>query len=98
MKKRLFDETEVVSYDLVPIHDRARSFYGKAQVTYTKNGLLLTSYKTPVCIICDPEHVYLSDKWDYSPTTLRHVKEFLRQNGYKAENKKQIKESYEVRA
>ena len=98
MKKRLFDENKIVSYNLVPIHDRARSFYGKAQVTYTKNGLLLASYKTPVCIICDPEHVYLSDKWDYSPTTLRHVKEFLRQNGYKAENKKQIKESYEVRA
>lgn len=98
MKKRLFDETEAVSCDLVPIHDRVRSFYGKAEVTHTKNGLLLTSYKVPVCIIRDFGQVYLGDKWDCSPTTLRHVKEFLKQNGYKAESKKQIKEDYEVRA
>ena len=30
----------------------------------------------------------------YSQTTLRHIKEFLKQNGFKADSKKQIMEDY----
>jgi len=33
-------------------------------------------------------------KSTYSPTTLRHIKDFLYQHGFKAENKKQILKDY----
>lgn len=82
--------------DLKPIHDSRESFYGKATVeTHTnENGdtvISLYSYNTLVAyIVCDQPHVLGT----YSNTTLRHIKEFLKQNGFKAENKQQIVKDY----
>ena len=82
--------------------DARASFYGKAQIVREEEiGLeTLCSYGVPVVqreIGGSNETVRLSYKWDYSDTTLRHVKEYLRQIGHpfgtmtKAEITKQIK-------
>ena len=49
------------------------------------------SYCTEVAYIENKKAVVLMT---YSPTTLRHIKEFLLQYGFKAENKKQIENDY----
>ena len=73
-------------YELKPIHDSARSFYGKATVTEYSNRLsILTSYKTEVAAIKDGHPVRL---WDgYSATTQRHINEYFTQNGISATGK-----------
>lgn len=57
--------------------DRAKSFYGKAEVIETDNGeIILQSYNTVVCkITSGGEFVRL---WSgYSVTTMRHINSFL---------------------
>lgn len=74
---------------LTPVHDSRKSFYNKAVVEGTK----LYSYNTLVAEFIDLKpHVYDI----HSATTLRHVKEWLKQGGHKAETKKQILEDYGV--
>ena len=72
------------SYELKPVYDGRKSFYGKAVVEDDGVSVTLYSYKTPVCVIdtvgdLGKPMFCLLDKWDYSDTTLRHVREFLRQ-------------------
>lgn len=81
---------------LMPIYDSRKSFYNKAVVeddSMNHGGKLLYSYGTWVVAICG-DHVRLFSAWDHSATTLRHVKEFLKQNGFKAETKAQIEKDY----
>lgn len=88
-------------------YDSRASFYGKATVeqTYNADGtteLKLISYTTTVARI--KRTVNLSDTGEaevygtYSQTTFRHIKEFLKQNGFKAESAKQIMADYGVGA
>lgn len=69
----------------------------------------LYSYGTPVCNISllfeegtdfSKGRVYLNgdvcDSLLFSNTTLRHIKEFLKQNGFKAESKKQVINDYKM--
>ena len=82
-------------YELIPQFDSSQSFYRMAMVSVFDNGLLLRSYGTLVAEIdTETNEVELYNYWDASQTTLRHVKEFLRQNGFKAETKAQIKADY----
>lgn len=76
---------------LMPIYDSRASFYGKAIVSDSENGIQLQSYDSVVAEIKNGKAVVLGD---YSATTLRHIKEFLKQNGFKAETKKQILKDY----
>lgn len=76
---------------LMPIYNSRKSFYGKAIILDTEKGIGLQSYNTLVAEIIKGKPVVYGD---YSPTTLRHIKEFLLQNGFKAENKKQILNDY----
>lgn len=79
--------------ELKPIYDSRKSFYGKATITEDENGKTLTSYSTTVARIQgDSVKVYGT----YSATTLRHIKEFLKQNGFRAESKAQIEADYLV--
>lgn len=80
-----------MTYLLNTRYDRRASFYGKALVEERKNITILTSYNTQVAIIKNNK-AYINGT--YSNTTLRHIKEFLKQNGFKAESKKQIIEDY----
>lgn len=90
---------------LNPIHDSRKSFYNKA--VFTIDSVLwgtaaelnapgekhLYSYNTEVAYI-DSDGVHLLPCWNYSATTLRHVKEFLRQNGYTADSVQQMRRDY----
>ena len=78
-------------YELEARYDSRKSFYGKAMV---QDGVLY-SYGTPVVErLGGSEGVRLLPAWDTSATTLRHVKEYLRQIGLKAETKAQIARDY----
>ena len=82
--------------ELAPRYDARASFYGKATVgenSLLGEGVWLKSYDTFVArIVNDKAEVYGT----YSQTTLRHIKEFLKQNGFKADNAKQIMADYGV--
>lgn len=80
-------------YELIPQYDARRSFYGKAKIEETKKYLKLYSYQTLVAMINKEENT-VKVFGTYSPTTLRHIKEFLKQNNFIAINKKQIEDTY----
>lgn len=77
--------------ELTAQHDSRNSFYGKARVRYENNRIELVSYQTMVAYIEGAVAVVLGT---HSTTTLRHIKEFLLQNGFVAENKAQIVADY----
>ena len=79
-------------YELNVRYDARASFYGKARVHEMDNGdLILVSYSTEVAMIRGNK-AYINGT--YSQTTTRHQKEFLKQNGFKAENSKQMVKDY----
>lgn len=86
---------EMQTYELSAIWDSRKSFYGKARVKNNDGDLELISYNTRVAVVY-PDGT-ASVYGTYSSTTLRHIKEFLLQNGFKAENKKQILKDYGIK-
>lgn len=89
MKERIKTE----EMELTSRFDSAKSFYGKAVEAYFSDGTIeLRSYGTLVATIHSPDiaEVY---GW-FSNTTGRHIKEFLKQHGFKAVNKSQILKDY----
>jgi hypothetical protein len=86
--------------ELSPKHDARKSFYGKAWITDYGYKLVLTSYTTDVAVIDSASNDGILDRatvrGTYSQTTLRHIKEFLLQNGFVANNSKQIMADYGV--
>lgn len=81
-----------MSYDLRTMYDSRASFYGKARVEENNGDLELISYATRVAIIYADGHARVFGT--YSQTTLRHIKEFLLQNNFRADNAKQIMADY----
>jgi hypothetical protein len=80
-------------YELTTRYDSRKSFGGKAHVeTYPDGSVSLISYTTRVATIpADGKPVVFGT---YSNTTLRHIREFLLQHGYRAESKSQIVADY----
>lgn len=73
-------ESKFLYYELTPRYDTRQSFYRKAYVEETnENEKILYSYCVPVAMIEDNK-LFINDneRW-YSQTTLRHIKEFARQ-------------------
>lgn len=68
-----------MKYTLNPNYDSRKSFYNKAIVECLNSIQTLYSYSTKVAEI-ENGKITLYSAWDCSQTTLRHVKEFLRQN------------------
>lgn len=73
-------------FELIPLFDNRKSFYGKARVIDHDNGIVeLQSYDTIVCRIefsykeATGYKVTLNGLNEYSRTTDRHIKEFLKQ-------------------
>ena len=72
-------------YWLNTIHDSRKSFYRKAKVYTTGHYKVLYSYKKIVAFIAflddckTPQKIAIRNS--YSMTTLRHIKEFLLQEG-----------------
>lgn len=81
-------------YKLKPKLDSRKSFYGKAKVRRENGVLILTSYQTDVAKIENGKPTVYGL---YSVTTTRHIKDFLYQNGFKAESSKQILKDYGVK-
>ena len=83
---------EAPRYDLYPEYDSRQSFYHKAKVDIDDKGSnKLYSYGTLVAEMKDGKPVVYGT---YSATTLRHIKEWLKQNGFKADTAKQIMKDY----
>lgn len=62
--------------EIKPIDGR-KSFYGKARVYETPDGIFLLSYDTVVCSYNSASGMFWR-MWDgYSQTTMRHVNAFL---------------------
>jgi rubrerythrin len=84
--------------NLEPEFDSRNSFYNKARVDEKPDGTkILWSYNTPVCKIKDGKVTLLHRGylgWSSSATTLRHVKEFLLQNGFEAGSYKELAAKY----
>ena len=84
--------------ELHPDFDSRQSFYGKAKVVIKDDGTqVLYSYGTPVCRIKDGKATLLHKGylgWSSSQTTLRHVKEFLRQNGFEVGSINDLRKNY----
>lgn len=69
-------------YELTPRYDSRKSFYKKAFVKENEDGTEdLYSYETKVCTIHPMTNklTIYGDTWWDSNTTLRHIKEFVRQ-------------------
>lgn len=77
--------------ELAPVIDSRKSFYKKAHVLTEDNKTILISYSTRVAEIEDGEAKIFGT---YSPTTLRHIKDFLYQNGFEIGTKKELMEMY----
>lgn len=91
--QKFYPNSNVRIMELCPYYDSAQSFYGKAKVIEIENDVFLVSYDTIVAFY--NRETKIAEVVDtYSATTLRHIKEFLRQNGFKAETKKQIERDY----
>jgi hypothetical protein len=77
--------------NLAPQYDSRKSFYGKAKVYEEDGKKVLVSYDTRVAEIENGKPKVFGL---YSQTTTRHIKDFLQQNGFKAESSKQIMADY----
>jgi hypothetical protein len=84
------DKNKESIYELKP-SDSHKSYYGKAIVTEEDGKKILTSYSTDVAEI---ENGKAKVNGLYSATTTRHIKDFLRENGFKVESSKQIMKDY----
>ena len=80
------------SYELMARYDSAKSFYRKAIVyVMSEDSKVLYSYDKMVAEISEGEAMVYDT---YSNTTLRHIKEFLKQAGFEADTKRQIEADY----
>lgn len=93
-----FTLKEDTTKKLEPKFDSRKSFYGKARVIEKDDGSkVLYSYSTPVVRIKDGKATLLRKGyvgWNASPTTLRHVKDFLAQNGFEVGSYKDLAKMY----
>ena len=79
---------------LEPAYSNQKSFYKKAKVRNENGKDILTSFSTDVAEIVNGKPYV---KGLYSNTTTRHIKDFLKQRGFKAENSQQIMQDYGTR-
>lgn len=83
----------IYNYELITEFDNTKSFYGKARIEESREKKILTSYNTKVAEIDKIKNSAVVFG-THSATTLRHIKEFLLQNSFKAETKEQIEADY----
>lgn len=81
-------------FELKAEFDPRESFYGKAQVLVADDVEVLQSYDTRVLEIRDRTAKIICEEKHLSPTTLRHIKELLKQRRFKAETKAQVMKDY----
>lgn len=75
-------------YALTPTgYDRAKSFYGKANIIEENGEVILQSYDTFVCMI-NKRGVFVRLWGGYSATTMRHINVFIKMFGIDGGGKK----------
>jgi len=79
--------------DLQSRYDSRNSFYGKAVVDDGDGKLTLYSYNIKVAEIVNGQAIVYGE---YSQTTMRHIKEFLKQNNFFVDNTKQVLKDYSI--
>jgi hypothetical protein len=79
-------------YDLTCIYDSRLSFYGKAKVLHENGEKVLYSYNTQVASIDYAGTLKVFNT--QSATTVRHIREFMLQNGFERMTKAQIEKNY----
>ncbi len=84
-----------MEHELSAINDSRASFYGKAMVRTEGDKTILRSYSTDVAYIENNKAIV---NGSYSQITLRHINEFLKQNGFTADSWKQISKDYTLSA
>lgn len=68
-------------YYLKSIYSSQKDFYKKAYILTNEDFIKLYSYNTFILAIDRKnKRIIYSNYWDYSQTTLKHLKEFLQQN------------------
>ena len=77
--------------ELEPIYSNVKSFYGKARVLKENGVIKLLSYDTVIAEIKDNK-VHINGF--YSQTSTRHLKEFLKQYGFKTGTRQQLEKMY----
>lgn len=78
-------------YELSSQYGGRNSYYGKAQVEVNNGEQTLYSYGTPIMKIKDNgEMEMLCDHWALTNTTIRHIREFMQQNGLSPVPKKEL--------
>lgn len=77
--------------ELEPIYSNVKSFYGKAKVIKENGVIKLQSYSTIIAEIKDNK-VHINGF--YSQTSTRHLKEFLKQYGFKTGTRQQLEKMY----
>lgn len=84
------------NYYLKPQYDKAKSFYDKAKVIQYENVKYLYSYDTLVYTLTNDKlelNYNIEESLLLSRTTLKHIKEFLKQhfkNGERFKTKKEV--------
>ena len=75
-------------WELIPVYNNQKSYYGKAKVMENEKGeIILISYWTDIAKITKEGLIPL---WiSYSATTARHLQDFLYQYGLKGYSKKE---------
>ena len=76
--------------NLEPKYSNRRSFYGKADVRTEGDAKILRSYDTDVVKIEGDEITVLCEPKDLTQTTLRHIREFLQQEGFEPLTKQEL--------
>ena len=78
------------------VYDKRNSFYGKAKVLIDDEGnKYLKSYNSIIAEIHkDKVKINSNIPNCFSQTSLRHIKEFLKQNGFKVGTKKELINMY----
>ena len=84
----------IKTQELTPVYDSRKSFYGKAQILRVDEAEHLISYDTRVATYKLNGEGEMQGMRTFSSTTLSHIKEFLKQRGFKAESKAQIEKEY----
>lgn len=77
--------------ELEPIYSNVKSFYGKARVLKENGVIKLLSYDTVIAEIKDNK-VHINGF--YSQTSTKHLKEFLKQYGFKTGTRQQLEKMY----
>ena len=86
-------------YELKPKYENVKSYYNKAKILKhisieNKQITSLYSYETLVCYLKDNEVFITKNKKHLTQTTLRHIREFLKQNNFKDKSKKEMLKDY----